>query len=220
MYGFFVFVRSHCLHALGGAIDGMRIRITYSNRRMRRRQAGQAMVEFALVIVFIFVLFVGILQMILLMYSYNTLADAAKEGMRYAVVHGTGLGAANCSGPGTIASANPAFTCTGDPNGSNVVTAVLGGSTCKPTCGLGGFSFQSISTTNNGCSPSSGSNISEVDVCYDPGSANSTNPAFGRACSQPGCLVRVTVAHTYKPLFRLGWPTVTLRAAADGRIMN
>ena len=57
------------------------------------------MVEFALVIVFVFIVFISMLQMILLMYAYNTLADAAKEGIRYAIVHGTGN--TNCSGPGT-----------------------------------------------------------------------------------------------------------------------
>ena len=56
------------------------------------------MVEFMLVIVFIFVLFVSLVQVIMLMYAYNTLADAAKEGVRYAIVHGTGN--TNCSGPG------------------------------------------------------------------------------------------------------------------------
>jgi len=194
--------------------------VTHFRGTRRERDAGQAMVEFALVVTFIFLVFVGILQMVLLMYTYNTLADAAKEGMRYAVVHGTGLGATGCSGPGTVASVTPAVTCTSDPSGTNVVTAVFGGTTCYPTCGLAGLSFQSISTTNNACSPSSGSNVSEIDVCYDPGSANSNNTALGGACSQPGCLVRVTVAHTYRPLFGLGWPSFTLYAAADGRIMN
>jgi len=38
------------------------------------------MVEFALVVTFIFVLFLGILQMILLMYAYNTLALSQQRG--------------------------------------------------------------------------------------------------------------------------------------------
>ena len=58
------------------------------------RQSGQAMVEFMLTIVIVFIVFVSMLQMIMLMYAYNTLADAAKEGVRYAVVHGTGLATA------------------------------------------------------------------------------------------------------------------------------
>ncbi|HZP16903.1 MAG TPA: TadE family protein, partial [Terriglobales bacterium] len=117
-----------------------------------QREEGQAMVEFALVITFVFLLFVSILQMILYMYAYNTLADAAKEGVRYAIVHGTGSGAGSCSGPGTATGVTPAVSCTSDPNGTYVVTAVIGRNRalCGPTCGNAGYSFQNIATTNNG----------------------------------------------------------------------
>ncbi len=182
-------------------------------------QAGQAMVEFALVITFVFLLFVAILQLILLMHAYNTLADAAKEGVRYAIVHGTGAGAANCSGPGTSTSVTGSnkVTCT-DAAGDNVVTAVAGGSSaCAPTCGFANLSFQSISTTNNACGAPTANSI---NVCYDPGNANTSNTSFGSQCSQAGCLVRVMVSHTYSPSFGLGWPSVTLSAAAQGAIAN
>ena len=164
-----------------------------------------------LVVGVIFLLFVSMLQTILLLYAYNTLADAAKEGVRYAVVHGTGFcgtaASCACSGPGTIASVNPGTTCT-DPNGTNVVTAVTN---------FAGVSLQSIGTTNNQCSSST---ANSVNVCYDPSSANTNIPALGRACSQPGCLIRVTVSHRYSPLFGLGWPSFTLNAAASGVIAN
>src|SRR6266566_1317511 len=78
----------------------------------RRRENGQALVEFALTIMFIFLLFVGMLEIIFLMYAYNTLADAAKEGVRYAIVHGTGN--TSCSGPG-LPAATPPITCSGSP---------------------------------------------------------------------------------------------------------
>ena len=32
--------------------------------------------------------------------------------------------------------------------------------------------------------------------------------------------VQVVVAYPYQPIFGLGWPTVTVNAAAEGRIMN
>jgi len=143
------------------------------------------MVEFALVIVFVFLVFVSMIQMIMLMYAYNTLADAAKEGVRYAIVHGTGN--TNCSGPGTTG-----VTCS-DTTGANVVSAVTN---------FAGLSFQNIQT-------------SDVTVTYNPNSANGPS-----ACNVPGCMVGVTVSHTYTPLFGLGWPNFTLNAAADGRIMN
>ena len=58
----------------------------------------------------------------------QTAADAAKMGIRYAIVHGTGN--TNCSGPGTTGVVCP------DVSGANVVAAVLSGnSTCATTCG-------------------------------------------------------------------------------------
>ena len=159
----------------------------------KHSQAGQAMVEFALVIFFVFIVFVSAVQMILLMHAYNTLADAAKEGVRYAIVRGSDNSL--CSGPGNP-NANPVVTCSTDPTGTNIQTTVVN---------FAGLAFQNVTT-------------SEVTVDYDPNSANTTT--FGAACSAPGCLVRVTIAHTYSPFFGLGWPNFTLYAAADGRIMN
>jgi Flp pilus assembly protein TadG len=146
------------------------------------------MVEFMLVIIFLLILFVSILQTILLLHAYNTLADAAKEGIRYAIVHGTGN--SNCSGPGKP-SASPPVVCT-DLTGQNVQTVVTN---------FAAVSFQNVTA-------------SDVTVDYNPNSANVA------ACNVPGCLVRVTVSYPYQPFFGLGWPSVTLNAAADGRIMN
>jgi TadE-like protein len=200
---------------------------THRRSGLRQPQAGQAMVEFMLIIVFVFVVFLSMMQVVFLMHAYNTLADAAKMGVRYAVVHGTGLcgtaASCACSGPGTVASARPTVACT-DSNGTNVVQAVVGlNSTCMPSagvpqpCGFANLSLQNISTTNNGCGAAT---ANSVNVCYDPGSANTSNPVFGAACSQPGCLIRVTVSHTYAPLFNFSWPSFTLNAAANGRIAN
>ena len=57
-----------------------------------RRQQGQAAIEFALVVVFLVVLLVSILEMTMFIYTYAALTNAAKEGVRYAVVHGTSSG--------------------------------------------------------------------------------------------------------------------------------
>ena len=162
---------------------------SFTSRAARRqaRQAGQAMVEFMLVTIFLLVLFVSMLQIILLMHAYNTLADAAKEGIRYQIVHGTGN--SNCSGPSKTGT--PPTNCP-DMTGTNVQTVVTN---------FAAVSFQNVSASN-------------VTVDYNPNSAN------GIACNTPGCLVRVTVSYTYQPFFGLGWPKVSLNAAADGRIMN
>ena len=98
-----------------------------------------------MVTIFVVVLFVSILQMILLMHAYNTLADAAKEGMRYQIVHGTGN--SNCSGPG-LPSASPPVVC--DIPGAYVKAVVVN---------FASVSFQTISANN-------------VTVDYNPNSAN------------------------------------------------
>ena len=128
--------------------------------------------------------------MILLMYAYTTLADAAKDGVRYAIVHGTGASTANggagCSGPG-----GNGITCS-DLTGANVQSTVIN---------FSGLAFQTLTT-------------SEVTVNYNPNNVNGAN------CNLPGCMVRVSVSHNYSPLFGLGWASFTMNAAAEGRIMN
>lgn len=55
----------------------------------RQPERGQATVEFALVIVFLMALVLSLLELVMMMHTYNVLADAAKEGLRYAIVHGS-----------------------------------------------------------------------------------------------------------------------------------
>ena len=116
-----------------------------------------------------------------MMYTYTVLADAAKEGVRYATVHGCNL-TAGCSGTCTP-------TACPDPTANNVITYAtnyLGASLHDPTAML-------------------------VTVCYgDPPGCAGTSATGGR--------VRVIVSYPYQPFFGLGWPTVTVRAAAEGRI--
>jgi Flp pilus assembly protein TadG len=147
-----------------------------SLKRLRNSRAGQAQVEFILSILFALVVVVSIVEMILLMYTYTVLADAAKEGVRYAIVHGCSLAAANCSGTCT-----PACT---DTTGANVTTYArnyLGASLHDPT-------------------------------------AMTVNVSYPDSSSLPANRVRVTVSYPYQPFFGLSWPTVTVHAAAEGRI--
>jgi Flp pilus assembly protein TadG len=148
-------------------------------KNMKRRSKGQASVEFALTVIFVMLLIIASLEMIVLIYTYSVLADAAKEGVRYAVVHGTGVGTANCSGPG-----GGGLSCT-DSVGSNVVTAVTN---------YASLSFHSTATMT-------------------------VTPTYQDLSSVAPSRVRVTVSYPYQPLFGLGWPTVTVNAAAEGRIV-
>jgi Flp pilus assembly protein TadG len=56
----------------------------------RDRESGQSLVETALMIIVIFTVIFSIFEICQLMYTYTVLADAANEGVRYAVVR-TGI---------------------------------------------------------------------------------------------------------------------------------
>ena len=52
-----------------------------------RRQRGQSLVETAIMIVLILTVVFSVFELGWLMYTYSVLADAANEGVRYAIVH-------------------------------------------------------------------------------------------------------------------------------------
>jgi len=58
---------------------------------------------------------------------------------------------------------------------------------------------------------------------FATGSLNNTagmtvTPTYPDGVSTPSSRVRVVVSYNYQPLFGLGWPTVTVNAASEGRI--
>jgi Flp pilus assembly protein TadG len=70
-------------------------------RRVDTREHGQAAVEFALVVVSLVIVLISILEMTMFVYTYVALTNLAKEGVRYAVVHGSS--AANPSASSDVA---------------------------------------------------------------------------------------------------------------------
>jgi Flp pilus assembly protein TadG len=85
----------------------------------RRNARGAVQIEFILSILTVLFLIFGMWEMIMIMHTMNVLSDAAKEGVRYAVVHGGG-GSTNCSGP------NPPPECTSpDPAAAKVAAVVM-----------------------------------------------------------------------------------------------
>jgi len=158
-------------------------------RSARRGETGQAQVEFALTIVFIMVLILSFIEVILFMYTYNVVADSAKEGVRYAIVHG----AANTGGSGPTC---PCSAIDGDP-GTGVVKTYAQ------------YSLHNVKGTHM-----------TVTVDYNP-NVTKTNPNGdnGAPCNKSPCLVRVSVKYPYHAFFGLGWPTVNVYAAAEGRII-
>lgn len=58
-------------------------RLLYS----RRRQPGQSLVEFALLLPLLLLVLLGIAEFTIGVLAYNTLADAARQGARYGIIH-------------------------------------------------------------------------------------------------------------------------------------
>ncbi|HTA45340.1 MAG TPA: TadE/TadG family type IV pilus assembly protein [Bryobacteraceae bacterium] len=75
---------------------------------MTSRSAGQSVVEFSLVCLLLGILALAVIETGRMTLVYTTVANAARAGVRYAIVHGgsrtAGAGTANASGPGN----NPA----------------------------------------------------------------------------------------------------------------
>ena len=156
---------------------------TTGSKPSSKRDRGQAQIEFALSILFVFLFVLGMIEMVMLLHTYNTLADAAKEGVRYAIVHGSGN--ASPSGPTSASAFDPPCT---SANSSSTITDVQ-----NTVLNYAQLSFHNTSGMN-------------VYVCYFDGS----NAAPGR--------VGVVVNYPYQAFFGLGWPTLTVKAAAQGRI--
>lgn len=72
--------------------------MTWSRYR-RLRERGQALVEFAVVGVVFFIVVFGLIDVGRAVWNYNTLAQATREGTRYAIVHGAH--SSDPSGPGS-----------------------------------------------------------------------------------------------------------------------
>ena len=61
---------------------------------VKHRQRGSALLEFALAFLVFFFVVYGIMEFGRIVASYNIIAGAAREGVRYAVVHGSASGSA------------------------------------------------------------------------------------------------------------------------------
>ena len=59
-------------------------------RFLRRSDGGQSLVEFALILPLFLLLVTGLFDVARAVFQSNTLAYAAREGTRYAIVHGSG----------------------------------------------------------------------------------------------------------------------------------
>jgi hypothetical protein len=99
--------------------------------RQRERTRAQALVEFALVVPWFFLLLFGIIEAGRFIFYYETLSHATREGARYAIVNGANVDFVGCpSGP--PATGSPAC----DTTGNNVVTEVRQAAVGVPSSGI------------------------------------------------------------------------------------
>ncbi len=136
-----------------------------------RRSRGQALVEFALVIPLFLALVMGTLDMGRVVWAGNSLASAAREGARFAIVHG-GAG----SDPCPVGPLSPLY---GDPP-----------ATWPADCLYPSPSKEWIKNIASGAAIAGGSNVT-VTVCY--GAACSGDTDATGATNARGTPVTVTV---------------------------
>lgn len=90
--------------------------MTQSNLWLRRlcgSESGSLVIETALSLLLVIPIVFWLFEMCMLTYTYSVLGDAARQGIRYAIVHGTDT--TNCSGPSTGCA---------DTSGANVIAVV------------------------------------------------------------------------------------------------
>jgi Flp pilus assembly protein TadG len=83
------------------------------NSQFLESEHGSMLIEFAVSTWTLFLLTFLIFEFCMMVYTYSVLGNAAREGVRYAIVHGSD--SAICSGPGSGCS---------DASGSNVSAVV------------------------------------------------------------------------------------------------
>ena len=71
--------------------------LSAGHRELLKREEGQAALEFVVSITTVMLLVLGLFELSMFAYTCSVLNDAAQEGTRYAIMHGTD--SSICSGP-------------------------------------------------------------------------------------------------------------------------
>ena len=96
----------------------------------RSRQRGQAMVEFLISAILLMTTIFAVVQMIVYIYTYVSMAEAAKGGVRYAIVHGSNSGTP--SGPGNTTNVENAVKFYADYPGMTITVTYPDGTNAPP----------------------------------------------------------------------------------------
>jgi hypothetical protein len=123
-------------------------------RRLRAEDDAQAVVEFALVLPVILLLVFGIIDLARAVWEENTLAYSAREGTRYAIVHGAWGSTTVWPGPSGVTSCTSGQT---QPPNSN----------CQPVYDV--VRNAAIGVPNLTVTVTWRDQPSPPDVCYDRG---------------------------------------------------
>lgn len=123
-----------------------------------KRNEGATMVEFSLVTILLVMVLLSLVEMGRLILVYTTMADAARAGVRYAMVHGGERSGSGSSGPSGPASGT-SCTC---PEVQTVVNAFAG-------AGMVNTANLTTTVTYPDASNVAGSHVSvTVQYTYDP----------------------------------------------------
>jgi len=139
----------------------------------RPRSAGQALVEFSLVIPLFLSLLMGIFDFGRVVWASNSLASAAREGARFAIVHG--------GSPMDPCPVGPLSLQYGDPPAASA------------SCPYPSPSKQAVKNAALSAALAGGTSIA-VAVCYGVGCSGDTDSTTGDGNNARGNPVTVTVS--------------------------
>ena len=157
---------------------------TASSRR------GQALVEFAMVTLVLLMLIFGVIEIGRILLVYTTVTDAARQGARYAITHGTPP-----AGPSTTGTA----TNTDVGNMQTAVQAVV-----KSFLAAGTVNVNSAGLT--------------IATTFPNMSCAGATPSSACSGTTPGNLVQVTVSYPYDLLISYYPINVTVAGTSQGVI--
>jgi hypothetical protein len=148
--------------------------------RSRRQTAGQALVETALILPLFLMLLMGIVDMGRAVWATTSLASAAREAARYAIVHGG-------------STSNP---CPVGPPGPDSQTPPASPACPYPSCVACGLAAkQSIIDAATAAAIAGGSNVT-VTVCYGVGCSGDTDTTVPPGTNARGQSITVVVSST------------------------
>lgn len=156
-----------------------------------REERGSAIVEFAITVPLLTLIFFGTIQGIFGMYIYHYMAYAAQQGARYAMVRGGTWSQNVATG---CATASPPYNCTA--TAADIQTYVRGMGAINPN-------RLTVNTTWTGTNPD-----------------GTTTGCTGSSANSKGCLVKVTANYSFNFVPYLPFTGLTVTATSEKVILQ